>query len=112
MSQLRSRLSLFRRIAGSPALVFKNVSGGQGPRFFASTAASESDNETEARTPPSEKVQRLAEDISALTLPHRRLWRIPRGHQGWQQRQQQQRRCWRRELVACGAVENVQSRHN
>jgi large subunit ribosomal protein L7/L12 len=49
-------------------LVFKNVSGGQGPRFFASAAASESDDETEARTPPSEKVERLAEDISTLTL--------------------------------------------
>lgn len=37
--------------------------------MFASAAvARESDDETEARTPPSEKVQRLAEDISTLTL--------------------------------------------
>lgn len=41
-------------------------------RYFGSSAAaarsSESDDETEGTTPPSERVQRLAEDISTLSL--------------------------------------------
>lgn len=71
MSQLWScptRISLFRsirRIAASPSLSFNEVP--RGFRFYAA-AASESDDETEARSPPTEKVQRLAEDISKLSL--------------------------------------------
>lgn len=71
MSQLWScpgRSSLFRsirRIAASPSLPFNGVSRS---RVFGSAASSDSDDETEARTPPSEKVERLAEDISTLTL--------------------------------------------
>lgn len=42
--------------------------GGGNCRGLGSAAASESYDETEARTSPSEKVQRLAEDISTLTL--------------------------------------------
>ncbi|KAG0608933.1 hypothetical protein M758_8G144500 [Ceratodon purpureus] len=83
MSQLWScpaRSSLFRsirRIAGNPSLSFTNNvvqngasnghSRGQRSRHVGA-AASDSDDESEARTPPSEKVQRLAEDISTLTL--------------------------------------------
>lgn len=37
-------------------------------RLFANAAANESYDETEARTPPSEKIQRLAEEVSTLTL--------------------------------------------
>lgn len=75
MNQLWScstRSSLFqsiRRIAASSSISLQNeVRNGSSSRFSASAAANDSDDESEARTPPSVKVQRLAEDISTLTL--------------------------------------------
>ena len=77
MSQLWScpaRWSVLRslqRIASTPWLPSK-VDGspnGQRSRLFANAAVCESsEDETETRTPPSDKVQRLADDISTLTL--------------------------------------------
>lgn len=60
-----SRFRSILRIAASPTLLRNEVH--RGLRLFGA-AASDSDDETEARTPPSEKVQRLAEDISKLSL--------------------------------------------
>lgn len=69
MTQLRSSparsATLFRALR-----LIATSSNGQTTRFFGAAAAksSESDDETEARTPPSGRVQRLAEDISTLSL--------------------------------------------
>ncbi|KAG0600841.1 hypothetical protein M758_11G065000 [Ceratodon purpureus] len=58
-------LRSIRRIAGSSSLSCNEVNGA---KWFSNAAARESDDETEARSPPSERVQRLAEDISTLSL--------------------------------------------
>lgn len=72
MSQLWS--SSARSSSLSRSIRWIASTNGHSPlRFFSSSAAAvksseSSDDETEGRTPPSEKVQRLAEDISSLSL--------------------------------------------
>ena len=73
-----ARSSLFRSIrhvAGRPTPSFSQyespviANAKRSSRFSSSSAAREPDYDpTEARTPPSEKIQRLAEEISTLTL--------------------------------------------
>jgi len=73
-----ARSSLFRSIrhvAGRPTPSFSQyefsviANAKRSSRFLSSSAAREPDYDpTEARTPPSEKIQRLAEEISTLTL--------------------------------------------
>ena len=72
MSQLwsgQARASLVRsvrRIAGNE--VTRSAHGLRASRGIGSAAARECDDDTEARSAPSERVQRLAEDIAALSL--------------------------------------------
>ncbi|KAG0581374.1 hypothetical protein M758_4G250900 [Ceratodon purpureus] len=76
MSRLWSssaRSSLVRSFSGARralGLHYESTRGSyQGSRLFGSAAASEPDYDpSEARTPPSEKIQRIADEISTLSL--------------------------------------------
>lgn len=69
-----SLLQSIRHVAGRPSPSISQyespvVANARSSRFLSSAAAREPDYDpTEARTPPSEKIQRIVEEISTLTL--------------------------------------------